>query len=296
MELRYLKTFQKVALFSSFSRAAENINLAQSTVSAHIKALEDELNIPLFDRLGRQIALTGAGELLFHQSKRLLSIEEETLAEITSLSEPKGCLALRVPQTISTYFLPGVLQKFQERFPKVGLEMIGCTFDVERELTAGTIDLAFLLNEPFTNEYLHIEALTTVPLVLVTAPTHPLAHQEAVTIRDIDGQTLLLAKTDCSYRKSFERLLAEEKVQPASTIEFNSIEAIKQSVAVGVGMTLLPEIAVAKELDSKQLTVLHTMGMELVSTLLMIWHKDKWLSPILASFIDNEKDIIGYEG
>jgi DNA-binding transcriptional LysR family regulator len=85
MELRELKTFQKVAILLSFDRAAEVLHYAQSTVSAQIKALEDELGVPLFDRLGRQIVLTDAGEKLLKYSRRLLAIHEETYAEVKGL-------------------------------------------------------------------------------------------------------------------------------------------------------------------------------------------------------------------
>ncbi len=294
MELRYLKTFQKVATLASFSRAAENLHFAQSTVSAHIKSLEDELGIPLFDRLGRQIILTSAGELLLNQSKRLLAIEEETLAEITSLSDPKGSLTLRVPQTISTCFLPPVLANFQNEFPNVRIEIIGCTFNVERELKAGTIDLAFLLADPLDGDNLHIESLGTEPLLLVTNPLNRLAKKGSINLKDINGQTLLLSKTDCSYRKGFEKLLDEKRVNPASIMEFNSIEAVKQSVIAGAGITILPRIFVNDDIKSGRLAVLKEDSVPHETSLLMIWHKDKWISPILKAFIESARDIIGH--
>jgi len=151
--------------------------------------------------------------------------------------------------------------------------------------------LAFLLAEPFTIESLHIETLKTEPLLLVASPKHCLADRLEIRINDIHGQTVLLAKTDCSYRKVFERILAEEKVQPASMIEFNSIEALEQSVAAGVGITIIPRISVMKELNAKQLTVLETPDTGLETSLLMIWHKDKWISPILKAFIHHAREM-----
>lgn len=292
MELRHLRTFQKVATFYSFSRAAENLHLAQSTISAHIKALEDELGIPLFDRLGRQVILTGAGELLFNQSKRLLAIEEETLTEITSYSEPKGSLTIRVPQTISTYFLPSVLKQYRIRFPKVHFEFIGCTFSVESELKSGSIDLAFLMTDSFEAPNLNIECLSKEQLLMVTHPQNPILNQGSIGVREIGDQTLLLAKTDCSYRKQLERMMADEKVEPTMIFDFNSIEAIKQSVIAGVGITLIPRIAVADELKNGKLVVVENSTVNLKTSLLMIWHKDKWISPILKAFLDVARERI----
>jgi len=102
MELRELKTFQKVATLLSFNRAAEVLHYAQSTVSAQIKALEDELGLPLFDRLGKQIVLTDAGEKLLKYSRRLLAFHEETYAEIKGQQELRGSLTIRIPQTVAT--------------------------------------------------------------------------------------------------------------------------------------------------------------------------------------------------
>lgn len=286
MELRYLKTFRKVAVFGSFSRAADHLFLAQSTVSTHVKSLEEELGVPLFDRLGRQIGLTGAGELLFRQCKRLLAIEEETLAEITSYTEPKGSLTIRTPQTVSTYYLPPVLSAFSKKYPKVRLEMTGCTFSVERELRSGTIDLAFLLTHEFSSPNLHYEVIGKERLFLVTNPLHPLADRKRIVLSDLTDTTLMLAKTDCAYRRPFEQQLAEKKVSPASVMEFNSIEAIKQSAVAGAGIALLPERAVRAEVDSKKLSVLNVELAPDETSIWMIWHKDKWISPILKAFIE----------
>ena len=294
MELRYLRTFKKVATFNSFSRAAENLHLAQSTISAHIKALEDELGVPLFDRLGRQVILTGAGELLFNQSKRLLAIEEETLAEITSYNEPKGSLTMRVPQTISTYFLPCILKKYRTQYPKVHLEFIGCTFGVERELKSGMIDLAFLMTDSFEHPNLNSECLRKEELLLVTHPQNPILKQDSVGVKEIGGQTLLLAKTDCSYRKQLERMMAVEKVEPAMIFDFNSIEAIKQSVITGVGITLMPQIAVEDEIKTGKLAIIEHSSIHLNTSLFMIWHKDKWISPIFKSFLDIARETIAF--
>jgi DNA-binding transcriptional LysR family regulator len=293
MELRYLRTFREVATLSSFSRAAETLHYAQSTVSAHIKLLEEELGLLLFDRLGRQISLTEAGELLFNKSQRLLSIEEETLAEITGHCEPKGSLTIRVPQTISTYLLPPVLVRFQGRMPKVRVEFIGCTFSVEHELRTGTIDLAFLIADSVTSRHLYVEYLGTEPLLLVSHADHRLQNRVPVDLNDLAGQTLLLSKTDCSYRKPFEKLLAEQKVEPAAILEFNTIEAIKQSVMAGLGITLMPRRAVAAEIEAGKLVVLESRELDLESAVLMIWHQDKWLSPALQAFIETVREILG---
>jgi DNA-binding transcriptional LysR family regulator len=291
MELRELKTFQKVATLLSFNRAAEVLHYAQSTVSAQIKALEDELGVPLFDRLGRQIVLTDAGEKLLKYSRRLLAIHEETYAEVKGLKELRGSLTIRIPQTIATYYLPPVLVKFQSSYPRVRFEFQSCTVHpLAQELSAGTIDLAFLMTESVQSANLQTEVLGFADLVLVVHPENPLAKETAVSFRNLQGQVLVYAITDCDYPLKFKKMLADEKIKLATSLGFNSVEAVKQCVMAGLGITLMPTIAVRREVESGALTILPLSEQPLEVAVFMIWHKDKWLSPTLDAFLETVKE------
>lgn len=290
MELRELKTFQKVATLLSFNRAAEVLHYAQSTVSAQIKALEDELGLPLFDRLGKQIVLTDAGEKLLKYSRRLLAFHEETYAEIKGKKELRGSLTIRIPQTIATYYMPPVLVEFQKSYPKVRFEFQSCSVHtLAQELGAGTIDLAFLLTESVQAASLQTEVLGFEELVLVTHPENPLAGKASVSTQDLRGQVLLYARTDCDYPLQFKKMLADEKIRLANSLEFNSVEAVKQCVMAGLGFTLLPAVAVRREVESHALSILRTSEDLFEVAVFMVWHKDKWLSPTLDAFLETVK-------
>jgi DNA-binding transcriptional LysR family regulator len=291
MELRELKTFQKVATLLSFNRAAEVLHYAQSTVSAQIKVLEDELGLPLFDRLGKQIVLTDAGEKLLKYSRRLLAFHEETYAEIKGQQELRGSLTIRIPQTIATYYLPPVLVKFQKSYPRVRFEFQSCTVHtLAQELSAGTIDLAFLLTESVQAASLQTEILGFEELVLVTHSENPLAKESSVGFQDLRGQVLLYARTDCDYPLKFQKMLADEKIKLANSLEFNSVEAVKQCVMAGLGFTLMPAIAVRQEIESGTLSILRLSEDPLEVAVFMVWHKDKWLSPTLDAFLEMVKE------
>ncbi len=287
MELRELKTFQKVATLLSFNRAAEVLHYAQSTVSAQIKALEDELGLPLFDRLGKQIVLTDAGEKLLKYSRRLLAFHEETYAEIKGQQELRGSLTIRIPQTVATYYLPPVLVQFQKSYPRVRFEFQSCTVHtLSQELSAGTIDLAFLLTESVQAASLQTEVLGFEELVLVTHAENPLAKESSVRFQDLRGQVLLYARTDCDYPLKFQKMLADEKIRLANSLEFNSVEAVKQCVMAGLGFTLMPSVAVRREVEAGALSILRTCEAPLEAAVFMVWHKDKWLSPTLDAFLE----------
>ncbi len=294
MELRQLKTFRTVATLLSFNRAAETLNYAQSTVSAQIRGLEDDLGVRLFDRLGKRIVLTEAGQLLAQYAQRMLDIEAETLAEVRNRKQPHGSLTIRMPQTVGMYYLPVILSRFQKRFPRVGFHFHQCAFhNLEHELQTGTTDLGFLLAESITSPNLVAEPLRFEPLVLAANPGNSLAGRSEVSIHDLEDQPLFLALADCGYRMMFERVLAENKVEPQTILEFSSLESMKESVKAGQGVTILPEISAREEIKQGTLAVLPLTDGPLESAILMIWHKDKWVSPTLRAFMDEARAVMG---
>lgn len=291
MELRQLKTFQTVARLLSFNRAAEILNYSQSTVSAQIRLLEEEFGLKLFNRLGKRICLTEAGQMLMRYSQKMLDIEQETLTKVSGWEEPHGSISIRIPQSICTYLFPSVLCKFQASFPKVGFDIGTCAYEaLIHELKTGITDLAFLLAESIPFPELKMETLGLETLVVVSSPDHQLAKQSIMHIRDLAGQTILLPKHDCSYKMLFQQLLVDEKVAPARFIELNGIEAIKQCVLKGIGVAMFPMMAIKEELAQKTMTILPWPEEQLETNILMIWHKDKWLSPVLQAFMDTTRE------
>jgi len=286
MELRQLATFKIVATLLNFNRAAEVLHYAQSTVSAQIKALEESLGVPLFERLGRQVTLTAAGQVLLRYAEKMLALQAETEAQINGMERSGGLISVRAPQSIGTYCLPRAIQSFGQKFPRVGLEINSCAYhELRRELKSGITDVAFLLAETVSAKELHCEALAVVRIVLAAAADHPLAAYPQIGLEHLKEHTLLLPKHDCAYKMVFEQLLNENKAFPLRTIEFNSIEAIKECLYRRIGVALLPEMAVKEEITTRKLSELPWDGNHLESAVLMIWHKDKWLSPALESFM-----------
>ncbi len=287
MELRQLKTFQTVAHLMNFNRSAEVLNYAQSTVSAQIKLLEEELGVQLFDRLGKRIMITEAGQKLVRYAQKMLDMEKEARAEILEFEEPQGTLSIRAPQSVSTYLLPSVLCRFKDLYPKAGFDISSCAFyTLQHELRTGITDVAFLLTESINASDLSSEILRIEPLVMVSEPDHPLSKKAAVSIGNLEDESFLLPKHDCSYKMQFEQMLTEEKMKSVTIMDFNSIEAIKKCVSKGLGLTVLPEIAVKKEIHRKQLSIIPWAGDIMETAVLMIWHRDKWISPTLQAFMD----------
>jgi DNA-binding transcriptional LysR family regulator len=287
MELRDLKTFVAVAGLLSFHRAGEALHAAQSTVSARIATIEADLGVKLFERLGRRVVLTEAGERLLDYARKILDLEDEARAWVSGEAEARGSLTVRVPESLCAYRMSGVIRHFRERFPNVRLSFTACTMEgLDKDLRQGVTDLAFLMVDSIRAGDLTVEALGVERLVLVSSPGHRLAGQASVGPEDLRDETLVLSKADCSYRKMFEGLLSEKGVATAAGVEFSSAAALRGCIMDGVGISILPELAVRHDVSAGRLAVLHWADGELETAVLMVRHKDKWLSPPLAAFMD----------
>ena len=294
MELRQLKTFRTVATLLSFNRAADALNYAQSTVSAQIRTLEEDLGVKLFDRLGKRIVLTDAGELLSQYAQKMLDIEAETLADVKGRNRPQGSLTIRVPQSIGHTYFPSVLGEFRKRFPLVSFHFHTCAFhSLEHELQTGVTDLAFLLAESIHSASLVAEPLRFERLVMISNPENPLAGAAKVSVRDMADQAIFFPKFDCGYRMAFEQLLTAENVKPQTMLEFNSVEMLKGCLQTSHGVAMIPEVMAWGEIERGELSLLPWEEGDLETAILMIRHKEKWLSPTLQAFIDISREVIG---
>ena len=197
MELRLLRTFRSVAEERSFTRAAEKLFLAQSSVSAQVKSLEESLGVPLFDRIGRSIVLTDAGEKLLHYARRMEDLASEMRADVGSSRELRGSLTIRTPETVAARYMPAVVSRFHLENPGVQVNFINCDdARLREELNSGSIDLAFLLTDEVTSENVTVTPLGSEPLTLVAGHAHPLAGTPEVGADALQGCSMLYMRVD----------------------------------------------------------------------------------------------------
>lgn len=246
MELRLLRTFEKVATVLSFTRAATELRYAQSSVTSQIRSLESSLGVELFERLGSHIRLTEAGERLVPYARRIIDLTEEARAAVAETSEPTGTVAIGTMESLTSYRLPPLLELFHHRYPKVQLSLRTTLGDETRQaLRQGTYDIGFLMEPETEHAGLESEVLTEEPLVLVASPGHPLASRTALKPADVATAQLMGPEPGCPYRDLFEAALAEWS---PTFMEFGTIEATKRAVAGGLGLALLPRVTVTEEL------------------------------------------------
>ncbi|QQE77248.1 LysR family transcriptional regulator [Alicyclobacillus sp. SO9] len=285
MELKQLQTFKVLTEELNFTHTAARLNYAQSSVTGQIQALEQELGVQLFERLGKQIRLTEAGARLLPYAKQILSLAEEAHLSVPDDRRPSGTLTIGAVESLCTYRLAPVLMEFRAQYPDVELVFkTGICADLRRQVLQGDLDLAFTLEEAGHDERLVFEVLMQEPMLVLARKGHPLEKLSQVMPSDLKGETLLVTEPGCSYRMMFESSLAADAPQNPR-VEFASVEAIKQWVMAGLGVALLPQMAVEKELQNGELVSILWAGPDFPVVTQMCWHKDKWMSPAMHSFV-----------
>lgn len=283
MDTRLLHTFTTLARTGSFTAAAAELHLAQSTVTVHIRSLERELGTRLFDRLP-------TGALLTESGRRLLERAEDVLDAVARLkADGDGALGGRVvvgaPESLCSSRLPGVIAALRATHPEVdiGLYAAGTAGCVEG-LRSGRLDLALLLEEEADYPDVTSERVAREPLALVCGPGHPLAGRErAADWAELAAEDFFLLEQGCSYSDELERrLLAVPGARPRMT-RFGSVDAARSCVCAGLGLALLPLTTVQEHLDQGRLARVNGPRIADVPVRLAR-HRRRWTAPAAQTF------------
>jgi DNA-binding transcriptional LysR family regulator len=296
IELRQLKTFCVIAETGSFTKAAGELGYAQSSITAQIQALEEELGTKLFERLGRNVTLSRAGDRFLLYARQITRLTAEAAAAVVEGETAKGTLVIGAPESLCVYRLPPIIGVFRKRYPEVEIIVrVGSCSDFLTWLKNSEIDAAFLIGREVSFPNIAMEVLIDEPIAVLSGKDHPLVPKGSVTPEDIQGECMILTEgglINICYRAVFEDILLQNGIQPKTVLEYGSVEAIKKCVINRLGITVLPYVAVAEELKKGELVDLNWQGPDfLVKTQLMV-HKNKWLSSSLVAFMDLTRKMI----
>ncbi|NCC25369.1 MAG: LysR family transcriptional regulator [Deltaproteobacteria bacterium] len=283
MEFRHIETFIAVATFSSFRKAAEHLNLTQSTVSAQIKTLEERLGTVLFNRFGRGIGLTGAGEELLVHGRSLLNMRDEVKSRLAAGEDPSCTLRIRMPQSLGLVHLPEIMARFHDCHPRVGLDIGDCAFsELPSELRSGLTDVGFLLADSIPFPDLKTELLGEAKLTFVRSMQ---SKGTVLTWEDLARDRLFLPKHDCSYKMMLEAELKTRKIEIPGLVEMNSLCSLLACVARGIGLALVPKMCLNETVNNGVRPVA-LEDAEFHTGILMITHSRKFISAELECFLD----------
>jgi DNA-binding transcriptional LysR family regulator len=286
LEIRQLKTFMSIAKLGNFSQAAQFLGYTQSSVTTHIQLLEKELNTVLFERFGHQLMLTTDGERLYDYAERITKLAEDAKNELDNFEVPRGPILIGMPESLCVYYLTDLLKEYAVLYPDVELKLkFGICSDFRILLRKNMMDIAFFLENNIQDNDLVSKFLWPEPIAMVAAPDHALTTLEGVSLKDLHEQTLIFTESGSNYRTVLEANLTKAAVRPRTVLEICQIQTIKQFVISNLGITVLPLAAVKEELDAGTLVALPWQGPEIQTNASLVYHKDKWLSHAIRSFI-----------
>ncbi|TSE26407.1 HTH-type transcriptional activator CmpR [Tepidimonas sediminis] len=286
LTLHQLRIFHAVAQHGSFARAAEALHLAPPTLSLQVKQLAGTVGQPLVEQIGRRIYLTAAGHALAQAAadveERLRRLAED-IAALQGIE--KGSVRLAILTTVK-YVVPKLLGSFAAAHPGIEVAMVVGNRDALLQRLAANQDDLYILGQPPQEWDVVSEPFADNPLVLVAPPDHPLARERAIDPRRLEGEPFILREPGSGTRATMQRFFDALGVRVRARLEVGSNEAIKQTVAGGLGLAVLSAHTVAAELALGELVQLDVQGFPLLRQWHVVYPRGKRLSPAAAAFKD----------
>lgn len=287
MDTRYLTTFQTIVREGSFSRAAARLNYTPSAITFHVAQLEQELAVPLFEKVGRRMVLSKVGERLVPYVEEILGSMERMRSFEGDLAKDPGQLNVGIAETQLCFRLPQVLGELHRKAPRARLRIrsMNC-YDIRDALLEGTLDLGvFYAEVGGFGSALTCHPMGSFAVALVAAPA---------TARDFHDFTspdrripipFLINEQNCIFRQMFEAELRQRSIRLDQTIELWSIPTIIQLVASGLGVSFLPRFTVQEALDRGTLVEIPTGLQERTLSAVCAHPRSKALSPLMRAFV-----------
>jgi LysR family transcriptional regulator, low CO2-responsive transcriptional regulator len=282
--LRQLKVFEAAATNRSFSKAAEILHLTQPGVSMHIKELETNAGLPLFERVGKQLFVTEAGQELLSRAREILRALKEAEDALEGLKGLKrGRINLAVVST-AKYFVPQLLARFGRDFPELEVRLaVKNRNSVIELLTSNEVDLAIMGRSPQSLDTV-AESFAQNPHVIIASPGHVLAKQRHIPVERVATETFIVREPGSGTRLAMQQFFEERELECRVGMEMASNETIKQAVMAGLGVSFISRHTIDLELQTDRLAVLDVMG----TPVMRHWHvahlAKKRLSPTAVAF------------
>lgn len=296
MEIRNLATFVRIAQLHNFSKAAEQLGYSQSTVTMQIKQLEEELNVRLFERIGKHIRLTQAGDRLLPRAMEVLNAVRRAQTVSMGQGEISGPLRIGTAKSLLISVLPPVIVEFSRRYLKV--EVSTCTGLVEElfcMVRQNDIDLLFFLDKRIDfPEWVKVSERKE-EIFFVASAASPLADRKKIPLDELVEQPFLLTEHGISYRYAFEQIVAQNGLEVHPFLETGNTDIITRMLLHNMGVSFLPGYVVQDYLRSGQLVALDVDCPEAQMWMQLVYHRDKEMSSQMEHFIDLLNDRLGMQ-
>ena len=286
MDFEQLKTFLQVCRLKSFSRAAEKLGVTQPAISAQIRSLETEVGARLFDRDGGKVTFTAAGRLFEPFAEHCLQCQSHIVTAVSELyRSARGEVSVSASEATSLYVLPPVFAQYKKHYTRVNLSIVRAEYLRSMEAVLNReVDFA-VASMPVKDSRLVVQTIHRDEIVLVVAPTHPLATRGSIRVDEMLQFPMLLLKQG-RQRTLINNFFNSFDAQPRIAMEVDSSELLKRLIAADLGMGFLPKANVLDDIHSGLLKTVRVEGMRLNRELALIYRKDRTLTHAAQAFLD----------
>ena len=290
IDFRHLETFCRVADLKSFSKAADDLFLTQPTVSGHILSLEHSLSLRLFDRTGREVRLTKAGEVFLRYASKILSSRKDLLNALSEFSQGiRGELSLGASTIPGEYLLPKLMGHFKKEHPHFTLSLkIADTKEVAQLVLEGDVEYG-MIGGKLNHNFLHYEKYEEDEIIVVAPSGHPLTKKKKADLTDLLKEPWIIREEGSGTQMAVEKALRKKGMslkQFNVVMEMGSTSAVKEGVKAGLGLAFISKRAVEEELKQGLFSRIHVEGIDPISRqLYIVSHRGRTLSPIGMEFL-----------
>src|ERR1700728_3732318 len=276
-----------VADNASFTRASQQLYVAQSAISRKIKLLEEELGEPIFKRVNKKVYVTLAGHTLLRYARRIFLDMRNAKLEISEIAHlERGQLRVGAGMLACTYILPPVLEKFKALHPRIDLGVItGSTDLLLSKLSDNLIELG-VFTLPIKHADLQVVPLISEEMVVITSPKHPLLSQKnSISAEELQEYPLIIFPKGARTRDVLDRFFHDAHIAPRIVMEAENVALIKPLVKIDLGISIVPVRAIAEELQRGELHCLRIKSHKLIRRVGLVYHKSEYVPKMLAELI-----------
>ncbi len=286
LNLNLLQVFHLAAELSSFTRAAAALHLTQPGISKHVRDLEEYYGTRLFDRLGKKVALTHAGEILYGTTKAVFDLLGETRLKIDDLEGlAAGKLTVAATITVGTYILPGLLADFTHVHPKIELAVdMALSEQVAEKVLDNSAEIG-LIGHSMKDPRLVSEKFLSDELLLIVSSRHKWAHRRRITPGELSDQPFIISKEGSGTRITVEKKFRDSGIALRRVIEFGNTEGVKKAVESNLGISILSKHTVSREIAVGLIIPLTLPGIDMERSFHFIYRRDKYITQAMKSFL-----------
>lgn len=287
LNFNQLRAFYHAAKYESFTVASKKLFITQPAVTAQVKLFENECNLKLFKKKGRNIFLTDEGKTLYEYARKIFEYEKELGNVIEEMSLLKrGTLRLGTTKTYARYFMPFMITSFRETYPHIKIHLDeGSSLEMTRSLLDFKNEVAVIATAEKVPEVSFIP-FSQEELVLILAPDHPLAKKTVLSFEELVKEPIIMKEVGSGTRRLVSELYSRQDCAPNVLMETSNTEFIKQVVQRGDGISFVVKEAVAAELKEKKIATVPIEGVEVYLDVSIAYLKNQSLSPAGKAFLD----------